>query len=142
MPHGAEIEAIQAEFQRTIDPYLAPGNRIGDTLYDDLELPWAADPSQTAFPQSQYQRFDWDRGGKLSDGKDFLGGTPEYPVEVYGKVLGTVSAVTRWREAHPELAGTEKDVVNVSVAKMKKVVGDQPMKGGSPLALLFFKKAE
>jgi len=70
-----------------------------------LELPWATDPTQTAFPKDKSRRFDWDRGGVLSDGKDFFGGSHEYPMAVLEQALGTASSVTRWREAHPERGG-------------------------------------
>ncbi|RFU25201.1 hypothetical protein B7463_g11135, partial [Scytalidium lignicola] len=119
MPYAAKIKEIQDAFQRVVEPYQLLGNRIARNMYDDLVLPWVADPSQTAFPKEKFQRFDWDRGGVLSDGKDFLGGSHEVPFGVYEKVMGTISPVTRWREAHPELAGTERDCVTEVVRKLK-----------------------
>ncbi|OCL02453.1 S-adenosyl-L-methionine-dependent methyltransferase [Glonium stellatum] len=141
MPRGAEINEIQSAFQRTVEPYMQPGNLIAHEMYDNLELPWAADPTQTAFPKDKFQRFDWDRGG-LSDGKDFFGGSQEFPMAVYEQALGTVSAVTRWREAHPELVGTERDCVTEALAKLRQVLGDQMLRGGGATALLMFKRAE
>jgi len=82
MPHAAKLKEIQDAFERVIDPYIEPGSRIAHDLYDNLELPWATDPSQTAFPKDKSRRFDWDRGGVLSDGKDFFGGSHEYPMAV------------------------------------------------------------
>ncbi|RFU34686.1 hypothetical protein B7463_g1652, partial [Scytalidium lignicola] len=116
MPHGAEVNKIQKAFELVLEPYMLPGNRLSYDLYDNLVLPWTADPTQSAFPKDKFQRFEWDRNG-LSDGKDFFGGSREYPLEVYEQALGTVSAVTRWREAHPELVGTEKDCVKVMIAQ-------------------------
>ena len=78
MPYGAKANEIQKAFERVIEPYMQPGNCIADDMYDNLELPWAADPAQTAFPKDKFRRFDWDRGGVLSDGKDFFGGSHEF----------------------------------------------------------------
>ncbi|KAH8815987.1 S-adenosyl-L-methionine-dependent methyltransferase [Xylogone sp. PMI_703] len=141
MPFAAELKEIQEEFRKTVEPYMQKGNKIAHDLYDDLELPWVADPTQTAFPKDKFQRFEWDRHG-LSDGKDFFGGSIEFPVGVYEHTLNTVSAVTRWREAHPELAGTDKDCVKETVSKVRQVVGTTKLKGGTPIALLIFKRAE
>lgn len=121
---------------------MQPGNRIAHDMYDHLELPWAADPTQTAFPKDKFQRFDWDRGGVLSDGKDFFGGAYEFPLEVYRYALATVSAVTRWREAHPELVDTERDCVEEVLGQMRQVLGEMKLRGGGPTVLLIFKKGE
>ena len=110
-------------------------------MYDNLELPWAANPAQTAFPKEEFRRFDWDRGGVLSDGKDFLGGSQEFPMELLEQGLATVSAVTRWREAHPQLVGTERDCVAEVMGQMRRVLGEKGMLGrGGPTALLMVKR--
>ena len=140
MPYATQVNEIQDAFMRTIEPYMLPGNRIALNMYDDLELPWTADPDQTAFPQDQFRRFDWDRGHVLSDGKDFFGGSREYPLEVYEQAMGTASAVTRWREAHPELVGTERDCVAEVLAQMRPVLGDAKVRGGGQTVLLMFKR--
>ena len=140
MPYAAKVNEIQETFNRVIEPYMMPGNRVANDMYDNLELPWVADPTQTAFPKDKFQRFDWDRGGVLSDGKEFFGGSQEFPIEVYEQALGTVSSVTRWREAHPELAGTERDCVTEVLRQVRQVVGERKLRGGGPTALLMFKR--
>jgi trans-aconitate 3-methyltransferase len=125
MPYGAKANEIQKAFERVIEPYMQPGNRIADDMYDNLELPWAADPVQTAFPKDKFRRFDWDRGGVLSDGKDFFGGSHEFPIGVYEQALGTVSAVTR----PPDLAGTERDCVAEVPRQMRQVLGERAAGG-------------
>ena len=142
MPHATEVNEVQEVFGRVIDPYMQPGNRIAHDMYDHLELPWAADPAQTAFPKENYQRFDWDRGNVLSDGKDFFGGAYEFPLDVFKYALATVSAVTRWREEHPELVGTERDCVEEMLAHLKQLLGELKLRGGSATVLLIFKKGE
>lgn len=76
----------------------------------------------------------------LSDGEDFLGGSDEISVDDLERQLGTASMVTRWRAAHPELVGTEKDCVTECVAKIRGVVGDGKFKVGGGTALLLFRK--
>jgi hypothetical protein len=141
MPHGAKLKEIHEAFERVIGPYFQPGNLVAHNMYDELELPWMADPTQTAFPKDKYQRFDWDRGG-LSSGREFFGGSMEYSLEVVKQVLGTVSAVTRWREAHPEQAGTEQDCVSVMIKQMGQLLGETPLRVGGATALLMFKRIE
>jgi hypothetical protein len=92
------------------------------------------------FPKDKFRLFDWDRDGVLSDGKDFFGGSREFPIEMYGQAFGTVSVVTRWREAHPELAGTDRDCVKEVVVQMRQVLGDSGLRGGEPTVLLMFKR--
>ena len=141
MPHADRIKQLRLAFEREIRPYQLPGNLIAQNLYDDLELPWTADPNQTAFPRDEYRRVEWDRDGVLSDGKDFLGGSLAYTLEQYERGLGTASAVTRWREARPELVGTERDCVKLHVGRMRELLGDTKLRGGSETVLLLFKKA-
>jgi trans-aconitate 3-methyltransferase len=142
MPYAAKANEIQSAFNLVIAPYFQPGNIVAHDMYDNLELPWEADPEQTAFPKEKFQRFEWDRGGVLSDGKDFFGGSHEFPIGFYEKALGTVSGVTRWREAHPELVGTERDCVTEVVGQMRGLLGERGMRGGGATALLMFKRGE
>jgi hypothetical protein len=66
----------------------------------------------------------------------------EYSLEVAKQALGTVSAVTRWREAHPELAGTEQDIVLVMIEQMHQLLGETPFRGGAATVLLMLKRGE
>lgn len=80
-------------------------------MYDNLPLPWNIPhpiPS-SILPKSQSLKLDYDRDGVLSDpaSNDFFGGGREITLKQAEKALGTASMVTRWREAHPEEAGTE-----------------------------------
>lgn len=50
--------------------------------------------------------------------------------------------MNRWREAHPELVGTEKDIVKVLIKEIKEVIGDaESVVTGNGYALLLVKKA-
>lgn len=126
-------------------------------MYDNLVLPWqvggetiARHNLAEAFPESDFVRLEWDRDGILSDGDDFfLASNSENKGETtlndLEGSLGTASMVTRWREANPELAGTERDCVSEMCAEIRKAIGvgtdENPrMKVGSSVALLLFKR--
>ncbi|PYH51468.1 methyltransferase tpcM [Aspergillus niger CBS 101883] len=143
-PHAAEVQNALFHLERDIlKPYELPPNRLSSDLYDNLVLPWHLDPPVTAFPMSEYRRLEWDRGGILSDGKDFFIRAKESSLEGLGASLGTASMVTRWRAAHPEEAGTAKDCVNLTLAEIKKALGDNwcgELKLGHSTVILLFKR--
>lgn len=63
--------------------------------------------------------------------------------------MSTASMVTRWREAHPELVGTDKDCVHVLVEKLKDaLVGteareeDVRFRTGMGTGILFVNRAK
>ena len=131
-------------FEReTLGPYELPANRLSRDMYDNLPLPWNMATPVTAFPQKDFVKHDFDREGVLSNGIDFFGGGEDESLEENEKGLGTASMVTRWREANPELVGTDRDVVKGYIAELRKALGPGPetFKRGSGTAVLFFKKA-
>jgi hypothetical protein len=96
------------------------------------------------FPQELFVRREWDREGVLSNGESFFGGGKERSIDDIEKGLATASLVTRWREAHPDLAGTEKDVVEQFAIELREALGpDQStLSLGSGTVILLFKKSE
>lgn len=87
-------------------------------------------------------KHEYDRNETFTNGKDFFfGGTP-LTLKHVEMGLSTASPVNRWREAHPELVGTEKDIVKVLVAQLKEAMGDaESVVTGNGWALLLVKKA-
>lgn len=79
MPYGAKANEIQKAFERVIEPYMQPGNRIADDMYDNLELPWAADPAQTAFPKDKFRRFDWTAAACSQTARTSSGARTSFP---------------------------------------------------------------
>jgi hypothetical protein len=127
----------------TLAPYELPANRLSRDMYDNLPLPWTIPSPVTAFPKDQFVKHAYDRDGILSNGVSFFGGGMEVTLEQAEKGLGTASMVTRWREANPDLAGTDKDVVKIFVEEMKEALGpgqDRVLQGAGT-AILLFKKA-
>jgi hypothetical protein len=92
---------------------------------------------------------EWDRDGVLSDGKEFFGGeSKRITLADLAKSLDTASMVTRWREEHPELVGTDKDCVRETMDEVRRSLGesgeigneDVSIKVGSGTVLLLFKR--
>jgi len=104
----------------------------------------------SAFPESDFERHEWDRDGILSEGKEFFlhseeenGG--ETTLDELERKLGTASMVTRWRQAHPDLVGTEKDCVKEMVAEIRRAMGaaeneNAKLKISAAAVLLLFKR--
>ena len=122
-PNAPKIREIQLRLEReTLAPYTTPGNLLSMNMYDDLQLPWDLPNAVTAFPKSAFVRHEYDRGGVLSNGVSFFGGGFEATLDQMEKALGTTSQVTRWREAHPDLVGTDKDVAKVYVNELREAL--------------------
>lgn len=148
-PDTPNYKAVQAALDRlekqALAPHETPFNKLSREHYDHLPLPWDLDPPVTAFPKELYKREEWDRDGVLSSKtkKDFFGNKGELTsLEDLEKSLDTVSMVTRWRNAHPEAVGTEKDVVKQTMRELKTALGGQSgFVTGTATTLLLFTKA-
>lgn len=99
-----EVDEIENEYLR---PYFEPGNLLTRDRYTGLPLPWTLDPPVAGFDESDFLRKDWDLAEK------FYAVNPDVPLDMFEKMIGTMSPVTRWREANPDAVGTEKDVVRL-----------------------------
>jgi len=139
-PNAAKVQEILKwlEFEE-LEPY----RRAGDKLYKDLPLPWQVDPKVPEFAEEDHLRRVWNEDGKIEPGGRFMR-QQEITVQEFAGGCATSSMVTKWRKAHPELAGTEKDCVNVAVRKLKEALWhpdhDVKFEGGSSVVLLLFKK--
>ncbi|KAL5342116.1 S-adenosyl-L-methionine-dependent methyltransferase [Aspergillus crustosus] len=105
-PNAAAIDARVEEFEEEMRPFFLPGNLMTRGLYKELGLPWTVEPAVKGFEEGSFLRKEW-------DGVDeFLAkGQPEVDLGKFEKMIGTMSPVTRWREAHPEAVGTDEDIV-------------------------------
>jgi len=63
------------------------------------------------------------------------------------KILGTASPVQRWREAHPDAVGTERDVIRMMRKEIERLLheagvekGKEVVKGNVKGVLLMVKK--
>lgn len=55
--------------------------------------------------------------------KEFFGGSRRFSLATFRDSAVTMNSVTRWREAHPELAETEDDVVYQLVEQLRRALG-------------------
>lgn len=106
----------------------------------NLALPWTIDPPIEGFSRDGFTKYDWDVDGKLSNGEHFfLGDYTATVADLEGR-LGTASMVTRWREAHPELVGTDEDAIVKTVREFREILGCDEMIFGQNCHLLLIKK--
>ncbi|KAG9237590.1 S-adenosyl-L-methionine-dependent methyltransferase [Amylocarpus encephaloides] len=141
-PNAQKLREIILRFQdETIAKYELPGNRLARGTYENLPLPWQASPPVLSLPEANFVKHDFDRGGVLSNGKTFFGGSRRLTLEQIEKAIGTASPVTRWREANPDLAGTEKDCVKTLVADLREALnGKEELIEGPATTILLFKR--
>lgn len=140
-PNAAHVQEIIFRLKRQeLRPYELPGNRLVRDCYDDLLLPWDVQPPIEGFSQGGFTRLDWDRDGHLSDGEHFFLGDKHVTLTQAEDQLGTASMVTRWRKEHPELIGTEDDIVRRMARDVRKVLGRDDFVIGNSCHLLLFKR--
>ncbi|OAX78949.1 hypothetical protein ACJ72_06740 [Emergomyces africanus] len=131
MPNSAAIQAIVDEFDdKHLGPYMEPGNLLVRNLYSDLQLPWTAG-SASEFDESSLIRKVWDgTGDDDGDSRRFLMNQVKVDLNTLEKMIGTGSPITRWREAHPDTAGTEQDVVKIFRRGIERVLHESGVEKG------------
>ncbi|KAL1983787.1 hypothetical protein VTN96DRAFT_9873 [Rasamsonia emersonii] len=143
-PNAAAVQQALGHLEKDfLEPYMLPPNRLTRDMYDHLPLPWNVDPPVPAFPESEFVRHEWNRDGVLTDGEDFFCGSREVSLEVLERVLGTGSMVTRWRDAHPELAHTDEDCVVKTIRRVREALGPESgdkIRAGVATVILLFKR--
>jgi trans-aconitate 3-methyltransferase len=148
-PSTKNAEAVQKVLSHLEDdilgPYELPANNLSRTMYRDLIMPWTVDPG--TFPQSSFLRSEWNRDGKLEPGcDDFFGGSSMTTLKELAESLGTASMVTRWREHHHGLVGTDEDCVAKTMKDVADALGQEwpfdlggtTIRVGSSTTLLLF----
>ena len=143
MPNAAAIqEAIDRNREQHLEDYREPGNVIVQNSYRDLLMPWDMEPPVPEFGQSGFWRKDWPAG------EPFYVGEGEMDLDRFEKVMGSGSSVTRWRQAHPDAAGTEQDVVRMLRRDMERLLheagvekGEETLRGAMQGVVLMFKKS-
>ncbi|KAF2191227.1 methyltransferase domain-containing protein [Zopfia rhizophila CBS 207.26] len=149
MPNYAAIQAVMDELEeRHLKAYMEPGNLLTRNLYADLPLPWTLEQQVPEFDESTFFRKEWNKGGLANaadDGYSLAQQTMD--LDTLEKVLGTASPVTRWREAHPDAVGTERDVVRMVRREIERLLceagvekGKEEVTGGVGAVLLMVRK--
>jgi SAM-dependent methyltransferase len=144
-PSMPNAEAIQAAFdahqEKYLVPYYEPGNLLTRNRYTTLPLPWTLDSPIAEFDQDSFFRKDWQAG------EEFFTGQPEVSLDLFEKMMATGSPQMRWHQAHPELVGTEKDVLKILRNEIGRLLHEAGVEKGTELvrasvqgALLIVKK--
>lgn len=141
-----EIQEILMELEQgnalegSLGPWLKEGNWLLMNLYEGLKMPWQLEQPCDAFPKEGYDRQVWNLDGRPSDAPEFQGdeskgymcGVRTMKLDDAAKGIATGTAVTLWREAHPELAGTERDCVNEAFERIRKILRRKGGQGNVP----------
>ncbi|KAF2875902.1 S-adenosyl-L-methionine-dependent methyltransferase [Massariosphaeria phaeospora] len=144
-PDMPNADAIQNAMEKHRDdhllPYFEPGNWMTRGRYVDLPLPWTLDQPVEDFQESQFVRKDW------VPEEPFFAVDVEMSLDQWEKITATSSPETRWRQANPDLAGTERDIVKVLRKTVERLqqeagveAGKEKVKGTVLGILLMFKK--
>lgn len=147
VPNHVAIQAAMDEIRdRELQPFYVKGNLMARDLYRDLGLPWTVDPPVEAFDKNDFYRKEY--------GPDF-GNSNEYVdmptltlnLDAMEKMWGTTSPAQRWRDAHPEAVGTDKDVVKMIRNEVERLLheagvekGKETLSGSLKAVLMIFKK--
>ncbi|KAK7943635.1 methyltransferase domain-containing protein [Apiospora aurea] len=127
MPDYKAVTAVLHHYEEHyFRPYYQPGNFAASDLYRSFTYPWTMDPPLPEFDQADFFRKEWDPEAWESD---FLI-QPPANMDTMEKVMATVSPVQRWREAHPDLVGTEKDVVRMLRRDIEKILHEAGVEKG------------
>ncbi|KAF2113509.1 S-adenosyl-L-methionine-dependent methyltransferase [Lophiotrema nucula] len=146
-PNAERITQALEEFQAGLEEYYLPGNRITRDLLRTLGLPWTIPNPVETFEEASFRRQEWGTDEKSLPTDEYYNIRQDLSLASVEMVLGTASPVIRWREAHPEKAGTKEDVVKIVLNKIEKALrdagvefGKELVKGGVMGVLLLVKK--
>ncbi|KAJ9144279.1 methyltransferase domain-containing protein [Pleurostoma richardsiae] len=147
-PNHAAIQQAMEDFEeRHLRQYIYHGNYLVRNMYVDLPLPWTLETPAEELDQDTFVRKEWNKGGACEEGEEFFMGQHTVDLDMLEKILGTGSPMTRWRQAHPDAAGTEQDVVRMIRREIEKLLheagvekGKEVVTGGLGGVLLVVKK--
>jgi len=152
MPGAAKIQAaMDRHFEVNLRPHMTAGNLLTMGGYADLPLPWTKNPGARndeaanavarQFDEAKFVRRDW------AADEEFFVSNSEVNLDGFEKLMATVSAQTRWNQAHPELVGTDKDVIKILRREIEEALheagvekGKEKLKGSVLGVLLIVKK--
>lgn len=129
---------------------MTPGNLLAHSGYVGLEMPWDNMETAALFEKDTFLRRRWDTDDESSDNNDMFREAAQlkWSLKEIEAMAQTMSPVTRWREAHPDLVGTDKDCVKIILAETREALGvpededaNTTLHGGFALVLLCVKRA-
>ena len=121
-PNAKKIQAAMDEIRkRELEPFVEPGNILARDLYVNLPLPWQVTPLVEEFDKATFFRKEW---SPENIEEFFVNGGITYDLDMMEKMMSTVSMVQRWREAHPDAVGTERDVLKLVRKEVELLMGE------------------
>ncbi|KAK5651161.1 hypothetical protein OQA88_13208 [Cercophora sp. LCS_1] len=132
-PEEAKVRAIFTRFHaQVLDAYSVAGTQVTRDGYRNLPMPWDSPATARFFERDTFFRRELDRrdlAGAGSSTEDVAKTVAADPLaaSIWQRVenlLDTMDAVTRWREAHPDLAGTDRDCVKLLISETMQAVAD------------------
>jgi trans-aconitate 3-methyltransferase len=150
-PNPDKVEEIVTHFRDVVlGPYITAQNRLAQSGYAGLEMPWDWEETAGLYDKDAFLRRQWISTDEVVDGQDFFEADSRkaWPMPAVEAMLGTTSPVTRWREAHPDLVGTEKDCLKVHIKELCEAMGvpkgqenSATLRGAVGLSLICVKRA-
>lgn len=133
-PNHAAVQAALDSHEDLLRDYMTQGNSgLPRDLYAHLPLPWTLATPVTEFDEASFLRKEWNTGSKFEVGDQFLADQRPVDLDTLEKVLGTTSPVTRWREAHPDAVGSERDVVRMIRREIERALHEAGVEKGKEI---------
>lgn len=149
VPNFAAVQSAIDKLEDLLKEYMLPGNLLVHNLYAELPLPWTLPEPVLGFDEANFLRKEWNTGSISEPDEPFFASQPPADLRTLEMVLGTTSPVARWREAHPDAVGTERDVVRIMRREIERILheagvekGKEILKGGVAGVLLVVKRGE
>lgn len=149
--NNAKIQELMDHFTNvTLGPYLTPGNKLAQSGYLGLNLPWDQPETASLFEKDTLLEKRWYSQDADSQKLGFFSDLArnQWPLKAVKAMLGTMSPVIKWREAHPDLAGTDQDCVDVVIRQICTAIGapngledGTTLSGGMGIVLFSLKRA-
>jgi SAM-dependent methyltransferase len=132
MPNVVAIQAVLDDIQeRELKPFFEPGNLLAENLYVGLPLPWTLASPVADFDEATFFRKEW---GLTSDEEFVVGSSLALNMDVFEMIMGTASPVQRWRDAHPDAVGTDRDVIKRMRTEMERLLHEAGVEKGKETA--------
>jgi len=130
-PNAAAIRAAMDEIEeRELKPFFEPGNLLTRSLYVGLPLPWTLAPPLADFDEASFFRKEWE---PETSEEFYENGGLTVDLETMEKVLATASPVQRWRDAHPDAVGTDRDVIKMMSNECARLLHEAGVEKGKEM---------
>ncbi|KAH8698526.1 S-adenosyl-L-methionine-dependent methyltransferase [Talaromyces proteolyticus] len=126
LPNSEAIQAAMDDYLlRYLQPYYERGNWMTRTRYTDLPMPWNITEPVSEFDEHTFFRKDW-----VPEEEPFFVGLPEADMDTFEKMMATHSAYTRWAQANPDIAGTDKDGIRILRKEIERLLQEAGVEKG------------